>query len=327
MNALLLSLSLLITSGAEDRPAVLVVVGAPGTDDYAKQFGQWADRWRQAAARGNAEFTAIGLEPEGEAGDRELLRQSLANRAPKSPAALWLVLIGHGTFDGKNAKFNLRGPDFSAAELTEWLKPVERPLAIVNCASASGPFLSAMSGPNRVVITATKSGHEHNFARFGDYLSAAVADPKADLDKDDQTSLLEAFLMAAGRVDDFYKEESRLATEHALLDDNGDRLGTPADWFRGVRSAKTAKDGASPDGLRAGQLQLVPSRGEQGLPAAARSRRDALELEIAELRRRKDKTAEDEYYRALEPLLVELARLYEPADQAPAAEAPKPAGQ
>jgi hypothetical protein len=324
MNALLLSLSLLLASDAEDRPAVVVVVGAPGTDDYAKQFGQWADRWRQAAARGNAEFTAIGLEAEGETGDRELLRQCLADRAPKSPAALWLVLIGHGTFDGKNAKFNLRGPDFSAAELAEWLKPVERPLAIVNCASASGPFLSALSGPNRVVITATKSGHEHNFARFGDYFSAAVADPKADLDKDDQTSLLEAFLLAAARVEDFYKEESRLATEHALLDDNGDQLGTPADWFHGVRAEKAAKDGASPDGLRAAQLQLVPSRGEQDLPAAARSRRDALELEIAALRQRKDKTAEDEYYRELEPLLLELARLYEPADQAPAAKTPKP---
>ncbi|HEV7223310.1 MAG TPA: hypothetical protein VGN42_11460, partial [Pirellulales bacterium] len=232
MTALLLSLSLLLAQSAEEqeRPAVLVVVGAPGTDDYAKQFRQWAARWRQAADRGGAEFVAIGLEGEGETGDRELLRQCLAERAQSSTAALWLVLIGHGTFDGKTAKFNVRGPDFSADELAEWLKPAERPLAIVNCASASGPFLNALSGPNRVVIAATKSGHEHNFARFGDYLSAAIADPKADLDKDDQTSLLEAFLLAAARVEEFYKEESRLATEHALIDDNGDRLGTPADW-------------------------------------------------------------------------------------------------
>ncbi|HXT59259.1 MAG TPA: hypothetical protein VN699_11530 [Pirellulales bacterium] len=317
MTALLLSLSLLLAQNAEERPAVLVVVGAPGTDDYAKQFRQWAARWRQAADRGGAEFAALGLESEQETGDRELLRQCLAERGQSSPAALWLVLIGHGTFDGKTAKFNLRGPDFSASELAEWLKPVERPLAIVNCASASGPFLNALSGPNRVVITATKSGHEHNFARFGDYLSAAVADPKADLDKDDQTSLLEAFLLAAARVEEFYKEESRLATEHALIDDNGDQLGTPADWFRGLRAAKVAKDGANVDGLRAGQLQLIASRGEQDLPALSRSRRDALELEIAELRRRKDAIAEDEYYRALEPLLLELARLYEPVDRPP----------
>jgi len=322
MTALLLSLSLLLAQNAEERPAVLVVVGAPGTDDYAKQFRQWAARWRQAADRGGAEFVAIGLESEQETGDRELLRQCLAERGQSSPAALWLVLIGHGTFDGKTAKFNLRGPDFSASELAEWIKPVERPLAIVNCASASGPFLNALSGSHRVVITATKSGHEHNFARFGDYLSAAVADPKADLDKDDQTSLLEAFLLAAARVEEFYKEESRLATEHALIDDNGDQLGTPADWFRGLRAAKVAKDGANVDGLRAGQLQLIASRGEQDLPALSRSRRDALELEIAELRRRKDAIAEDEYYRALEPLLLELARLYEPVDQPPTIEPP-----
>jgi hypothetical protein len=322
MTALLLSLSLLLAENGEERPAVLVVVGAPGTDDYAKQFRQWAARWRQAADRGGAEFAAIGLEKEGETGDRELLRQCLAERGRSSPAALWLVLIGHGTFDGKTAKFNLRGPDFSASELAEWIKPVERPLAIVNCASASGPFLNALSGPNRIVITATKSGHEHNFARFGDYLSAAIADPKADLDKDDQTSLLEAFLLAAARVEEFYKEETRLATEHALIDDNGDRLGTPADWFRGLRATKVAQDGASIDGLRAGQLQLVASQGEQDLPAAARLRRDALELEIAELRRRKDAIAADEYYRALEPLLLELARLYEPVDQPPTIEPP-----
>jgi hypothetical protein len=226
-----------------------------------------------------------------------------------------LILIGHGTFDGKTAKFNLRGPDVTAAELAGWLRPFERPLAIVNCASASGPFLNELSGANRIVVTATKSGHEHNFAHFGDYISSAIADPAADLDKDDQTSLLEAFLAAAARVADFYKEDARLATEHALIDDNGDRLGTPADWFRGVRAVKTAKDGAAPDGLRAAQLQLVRSAGEQELPAEARKRRDELERQIAELRRHKQEMSEDEYFAQLEPLALEMARLYDESEQ------------
>ncbi|HEX5498115.1 MAG TPA: hypothetical protein VFX03_02770, partial [Thermomicrobiales bacterium] len=274
---------------------------------------------QDAAGRGDADAIAVGLEAEAKIDDRESLKRRLAETAQSSSGPLWLVLIGHGTFDGKQAKFNLRGPDFSAGELAEWLKPIQRPLAIVNCASASGPFLNELSGDNRVVITATKSGHERNFARFGDYLSAAIADPKADLDKDDQTSLLEAFLLAAARVEDFYREESRLATEHALIDDNGDRLGTPAEWFQGVRAAKSAKDGASLDGLRAGQLQLVRSQGEQDLSAEARARRDELERRIAALRGRKTQTAEDEYYRQLEPLLLDLARLYEPAGQGPGA--------
>ena len=91
---------------------------------------------------------------------------------------------------------------------------------------------------NRVVVTATRSGDEQNFARFGQYLAEAIADPRADLDKDGQVSLLEAFLTASSRVDEYYRTRSQLATEHALLDDNGDRLGTPADWFRGVRATE-----------------------------------------------------------------------------------------
>jgi hypothetical protein len=223
---------------------------------------------------------------------------------------MWLVLIGHGTFDGKTARFNLRGPDVSAAELAGWLKALARPLAIINCASCSGPFLNDLSGPDRVVITATQSGHEANFARFGEYLSAAIGDPKADLDKDEQVSLLEAYLLASSGVREFYSQEGRLATEHALLDDNGDRLGTPADWFKGVRAVKTAKNGARPDGLRAGQFHLVPGPREEQLPPEARQRRDQIEQELARLRERKAEFSEDDYFHQLEPLLLELSRLY-----------------
>jgi len=318
-----LALTTALGSTPEDRPQVLVVVGAPGTDEYARQFSEWAERWRAAAERGQAEFAAIGLDAEDGTNDREMLERRLAAMPLASPEPLWLVLIGHGTFDGKTAKFNLRGPDVTAVELAEWLRPFERPLAIVNCASASGPFLNELSGPNRIIVTATKSGHEHNFAHFGDYISSAIADPAADLDKDEQTSLLEAFLAAAARTADFYKEDARLATEHALIDDNGDRLGTPADWFRGVRAVKTAKDGASPDGLRASQLQLVPSRSEQELPAKAKQRRDELEQQLAELRQRKSVLSEEEYYSQLEPLLIEIARVYEQSEK-PLGDAAKP---
>ena len=199
----------------------------------------------------------------------------------------------------------------SAAELAQWLKPIERPLAIVNCASSSGPFLNELSGPNRVVITATKSGNEFNFARFGDYLSSAISDPRADLDKDEQVSLLEAFLLAASGVREFYAREGRLETEHPLLDDNGDRLGTRADWFRGVRAVKSAQNGARLDGVRAGQMHLIRGPREQQLSAEVHEKRDTIELDLARLRERKPDLAEDEYFRLLEPLLVELARLYE----------------
>jgi hypothetical protein len=197
--------------------------------------------------------------------------------------------------------------------LAQWLKPLQQPLAIVNCTSSSGPFMNKLIAPRRVVITATRSGSEHNYARFGDYFSAAIVDPAADLDKDDQTSLLEAYLAASHRVEEFYKQQARLATEHALLDDNGDGLGTPANWFDGLRATRRAKDGASLDGSHAHQIHLVLSPREQAMPADLRRRRDELELAIEALRDKKPTLSEDDYYAKLETLLVELAELYEKA--------------
>ena len=98
-------------------------------------------------------------------------------------------------------------------------------------------------------------------------------------------------------------------TEHALLDDNGDGQGTPADWFHGVRATKKAKDGASLDGPRANQFHLVLSAEEQALPAAVRAQRDALELAVVRLRDAKSQMPEADYYRQLEVILLELARL------------------
>jgi hypothetical protein len=288
-----------------------VVVGTPGAPEYAEPFGQWAARWQAAAAKAGAESIAIGLAGRGGDSDRERLRAVLAEKAAapgKEP--LWIVLIGHGTFDGREAKFNLRGPDVTDLELADWLAPIKRPLVVLDCTAASGPFLSRLSGANRVVITAAKSGYELNFARFGQFLAEAVADPRADLDKDGQVSLLEAFLTASSRTSEYYRTHSQLATEHALIDDNGDRLGTPADWFHGVRATRRAKDGAALDGLRAHQLHLIPSDRERQIPAAVRERRNQLELAIAALHDQKQSLGTDEYYKRLEPLMIELARLY-----------------
>jgi hypothetical protein len=299
---------------ADPRPTVLVVVGAEGAKEFGESFRQWAGRWEAAAKEGQAEFFSVGLDEPSEKSDRELLREKFSQLESSSSEPAWLVLIGHGTFDGKTARFNLRGPDVSPAELAGWLKPIERPLAVIDCTSCSGPFLNELSGKDRVIVTATRSGHEYNYSRFGEYLSSAITDPKGDLDKDEQTSLLEAFLLAASGVREFYVGESRLATEHALIDDNGDALGTPADWFQGLRATKTAKDGASLDGVRAGQFVLVRSRREEQLPAAVRARRDELERQLAAMKASKSKLSEDEYLTRIEPLLIELAKLYESAE-------------
>ena len=141
------------------------------------------------------------------------------------------------------------------------------------------------------------------------YLADAIGNPTADLDKDGQTSLLEAFLAASRGVEDFYKTEGRLATEHALLDDNGDGLGVSADWFQGTRATRAAKNGAPVDGSSAHQWFLIPSPQEQSLTPEMRARRNAAELKIEALRQKKAAMAETEYYDQLDALLLTLARL------------------
>ena len=296
-----------------EKPAVIVVVGAAGSPEYGAQFSKWIRLWEQVCSEGGAKFAAIGLDEIQNLDDRTTLQQKLVAESKQTNAALWLVLIGHGTFDGRTAKFNLRGPDVSAKDLSEWLKPIQRPLIVINSASSSAPFLSILSGPQRVVITATKSGYEQNYTRFGEYLAGAIAEPKADLDKDGQTSLLEAFLTASHRVDEFYLAAGRLATERALLDDNGDGLGTRADWFRGVRPVQKAEDEAALDGYRAHQFHLVHSEAENKMPPQLRAKRDRLELEVIKLRDSKDKFSEEEYFSRLENMLYDIAQIYEQA--------------
>ena len=310
----ILSLTLLCSSKmhaqTNDQRSMLLVIGAAGEPEYGEQFAASADLWKRAGTNGGFKISVIG-ESKDDTNDRSALLGALTNELKPSTEELWVVFIGHGTFDGRAAKFNLRGPDISADELAAALKPCKRPLAVIDCASASGPFLNALSAPGRVIITATKSGYEANATRFGNYLARDVADAAADLDKDGQTSLLEAYLMASRQVEDFYKEAGRLATEHALLDDNGDGLGTPADWFRGVRAVKKAVDGKSVDGVRAHQMNLVRSANEQELSPVLRTRRDELEAQLSTLRDRKSQMKEEDYYNQLEKILVETAKLYE----------------
>lgn len=294
-----------------DRPTVIVVMGAAGEAEFGEDFSGQLESWRKVGGEAHARLVAIGADTAAEPTDRARLQRALETEPKEGAGTVWLVLIGHGTFDGKEAKFNLRGPDVSSTELAAWLKPFKRPLAIVDTSSASAPFLVKLAGPNRAVVTSTRSGYEMNYARFGKYFADAVADAKSDLDKDGQVSLLEAFLSAAHRTTEFYKTEGRLATEHALIDDNGDGLGTPAEWFRGVRATKRARDGAALDGARAQQFTLLRSAAEQQLSPEMRARRDQLELQIADLRDAKAKMAEDAYFRELEKLLLELAALYD----------------
>jgi len=296
---------------AEDKattPSLIIAIGAGGELTFADAFAHWAANWRKAGEAAGAHVQSID---KNETDSLARIRQALEAEPKEGSAELWLVLLGHGTFDGREAKFNLAGDDLTASDLTSLLRPFHRPVIVVCGFSASGAFLKPLSGAGRVIITATKTGTENNYARFGGYLSETIADPAADLDKDGQTSLLEAWLAAAQRTAAYYKDEGRLATEHSLLDDNGDGLGTPPDWFQGVRVVKKSTDRRAPDGLRAHQIHLVSSAAERSLPPAVRAERDVIEKELAQLREVKSSMPEEMYFNQLESLLLKLARLYQ----------------
>ncbi|MEZ6059326.1 MAG: hypothetical protein R3C19_03080 [Planctomycetaceae bacterium] len=293
---------------------ILVVVGANGTAEYGAAFREWADRWETAAAAGDARYHAIGLQDEPD--DLQQFNRKLSEWSTiETTEPLWLVLIGHGTFDGRTARFNLDGPDLAAEDLAALLATSTRPVAVIDCSSSSSPFINGISGPGRAVVTATKDGNEIQFARFGGFLSEAIAGLDADVDRDGQTSLLEAWLFASRRTAEFYESEGRLATEHSLLEDSGDAKGSRAELFEGVRVKDNVKEPEKVDGRLARRWHLVRSSEERLLTAEERLRRDELEQQLESLRSRKSELADDVYMDTLESILLPLAVLYDQASQ------------
>lgn len=295
----LMSLALMKSpaSAVERQIDVLIVRGADGADTYTGKFDAQVKHWQEACTKGEVKSELIT--------SLESLKAGLTAQQPKTDGALWVVLIGHGTYDGREAKFNLVGPDLAVTQMVEWVKPLKREVVVVNTASASGAFVQPLAGPKRVIVSATKSAGEVFYARFGEHMAAAINGlSDADFDQDQQVSLLEAFLYASRKTTDFYVTEGRIATEHSVIEDNGDGVGSRAEVFEGVR----AKDSKA-DGARALQLALVLNADEMKLPEAVRAKRDALEAKVRALALKKAEMKPDDYYKELEALFVEIAKL------------------
>ncbi|RBP47914.1 hypothetical protein DES53_101714 [Roseimicrobium gellanilyticum] len=296
---------------------VLIVMGAQGTEEYGKRYREEVQLWEDACKKAGVEAQTIGVAAEQkEKPDAMLLQETLKALSAKPTQPLWLVLIGHGTFDGRDARFNLRGPDIMAPELAGWLKPFSGQVACIQTASASAPFLKALAGPNRVLISATKSADEVFYTRFGQFFVKAIGgSEEADLDRDHQVSLLEAFLWSSKQVDRFFETEQRLATEHALIEDNGDGIGTRAQAFLGVRLAEAPPEGKTAEGLVARQWALLLSDADAQLTDTQRTKRDALEREVEALKGKRKELGDEAYYTKLEALMLEISRIYESPDK------------
>ncbi|MFN7735122.1 MAG: hypothetical protein ACK5O8_03325 [Pirellula sp.] len=307
----------ILTSPVSPR-RVCLVVGAAGEPEYGEEFQKWANRIRSAMKDGdwlNLDGVEDRVEPDGDsastgtetASHRELILRWI-REAPDTSGENWFVFLGHGTHEGKVTQLNLLGPDLSSTELADALRGKEGKWVFVFCNSSSAPFLASIAGPNRVVVTATKSGAEQNFSRFGDYFSQALSDTTSDLDHDNALSVLEVFLTASNGVAKYYEDRGLLATEQALLDDTGDGRGTPAVFYRGLRAVKGPADKASLDGNLAKRITID---GESVVRFSTDwfERRDKLEEELERLRSRKGDMDIDEYYGEIERVFLLLARI------------------
>jgi hypothetical protein len=304
MKSLLLLLVMVATPilRAEEKRALLIVVGEPGNALYQDEFRRQAKAWQDLAAKGKMDASTIGLGDEPADGDRPSLEKTIGD-LPKTGGDLWLVWIGHGTFDGRSAKFNLRGPDIEAAEVAALLKPFERRLIVLNLFSASGPFVAPLAGKDRVIVSASRGG-ERNYSRLGEKLADSLGSADADLDLDGSLSLLEAVLHASAATKAFYDDAQRVVAEHAVIDDNGDGRGTGTDKFKGLRA-----DGQAPDGALCREIHFLGNNADP-LSPEAREERTKLEAEIEALRQRKKALKEDDYYAELELLMRRMAKLY-----------------
>jgi hypothetical protein len=208
-----------------------------------------------------------------------------------------IVLMGHGTFDGSDAKFNLVGPDLAADEWKALVQSLPGEVVFVNTAGASSPFLAALAGPRRIVITATAMPAQRFHTVFAEYFIEGLEKGDADIDRNGRRSIYEAFAYASQRVKQHYEQRGQLATERAMIDDDGDGKGREAggEGVDGTRASLAYLDAdhasivTDPDLLRLMQ------------------RRDALVGEVEELRKRRLMMPELEYDGLLEKLLIDLA--------------------
>lgn len=278
---------------------LLVIAGVGGSEEHAAQFHKWASTVANAAKRhgvAEANVTYLGEKPEQDAAQARSTRENvtkafadLAARA-KPDDEIFVLLIGHGTFDGRQGAFNLPGPDLTAGDYALLLQRFStQRIVFVNTGSSSGAFLQALAGPGRTIVTATKTGGERNETRFPAFFVEALDGDDADRDRNGRVSVLEAFDYARTKVATSYEQGGHLLTEHATLDDGSEGKFAATQFLAPPRSRSAEMASADP-ALRA----LVEER-------------DLLERRVAALQQRKDSMEAGQYEQELEKLLTELA--------------------
>jgi hypothetical protein len=302
-----IALALLLAAPARAATYYVTVGGLVGEPDYEQRFTAAARDLDKVLKASGADVHVVTLT--GGDATRARLTSALDQvaREAKADDLFVLTLIGHGSYDNVEYKFNLVGPDMSAADLAALCNRVaaKRQL-VVNATSASGGSIAAFQRAGRAVITATKSGTEKNATVFVRYWTEALQDPSADVDKNESVSALEAFQYADRKTAEFYASQKRLATEHPVFEDTG--------------KGEAVRASSGNEGRLLASLALVRFGGSQkaALDPAKRdllAKKEDLERQIDVLKFQKAAMSETTYQQRLKALLVELARVQATLDK------------
>lgn len=304
----LIAAVLMLAGFARADTFYFTVAGLGGEPEYDARFSGWAKDLDKLLHEGepHAHIKTI-YGPDATRANVEAYLHELAKEA-KADDSVVLMLIGHGSSDDFDYKFNLPGPDLSGSQLAALMDKIPARQLIVNMTSASGGSILALEKPKRVLITATKAGSEKNATVFPRYWIEGMRDPAADTDKNEIVTALEVFRYAEEKTAKFYETQKRLSTEHALLEDAGKGEGV---------KIPSAENG---EGLTAGRfavLHLGATAAQIRDPAklALLKEKEELEASIDDLKYRKASMAVGEYRSQLQTLLIQLAKTQEALDK------------
>lgn len=286
----------------------VTVAGLGGEADYETRFSALANEAHKlVSAAPDTKSIVLAGPPATRQKLREALAQIAAEAKPED--TLVVTLIGHGTFDGTDYKFNVPGPDISAVELAALLDRIPaKDQLVVNTTSASGGALAALQKPNRVIISSTKAGTEKNATVFGRFWVEALRDGAADIDKNEIITALEAYRYADQKTIVYYDQQKWLATEHAVLEDTGKGTAVRApapDNGQGLQAARFAL-------LRIGATQKAAA---DPAKRALLNQREEIERKIDQLKYNKASLSAGDYRKQLQALLLELAKVQAEIDQ------------
>ncbi|HID23685.1 MAG TPA: hypothetical protein EYP14_14990 [Planctomycetaceae bacterium] len=221
------------------RDYALLITGIAGDDDHYRKFWKLTiEMYRVLRTRygySDEEIVCLFQDKSDEAkivdavsrrAQIEAAFRDLATRLRREDRLL-IFVVAHADYDGRRTRLHLPGPDISAKEFARLvnLLPCERIITVVTT-PVSGYFLPLLSKKGRITITATLRAKEISETVFPYSFVRALENPKTDTDGNGRLSVLELFRFARDDVMNFYRKRKLLPTEHAMLDDNGDAIGS-----------------------------------------------------------------------------------------------------